>query len=160
MVFELQHRPPTHVSPGLHLFIGWHEQPSDPGAQSVGSTEPEAPAGIWHFPDTQTPLAQSGPVEQVVFGSFPAGMQSPPVHVPLWQSLAWAQDEPAGEAPPELEPPPELDPPELEPPELEPPADVEPPPELDPPVNVAPPEDVAPPEPPSFEPWHTPPTHG
>jgi hypothetical protein len=34
---------------------------------------PEAPAGIWHFPETQTPLAQSGPVEQVVFGSITLG---------------------------------------------------------------------------------------
>src|SRR3954463_3764483 len=82
-VLALQHMPPVHVSPPLHLFIGWHEHPSDPGAQSVGSTEPEAPAGITHIPDLQTPLAQSGPVEQVVFGSVPVGMQSPPVHLPL-----------------------------------------------------------------------------
>jgi hypothetical protein len=94
-VLELQHVPPVHVSPALHLFIGWHEHPSDPATQSVGSTEPEAPAGIWHFPEMQTPLAQSGPVEQVVFGSIPVGSQSPPVHLPLWQSLAMVHDEPA-----------------------------------------------------------------
>jgi hypothetical protein len=73
MVFELQHVPLTHVSPGLHLFIGWHEHPSDPVVHPVGSTVPVAPAGIWHFPETQTPLAQSGPVEQVVFGSGTVG---------------------------------------------------------------------------------------
>ena len=43
MVLELQHVPLTHVSPGLHLFIGWHMQPSEPGIQSVISTAPEAP---------------------------------------------------------------------------------------------------------------------
>jgi hypothetical protein len=112
------------------LFIGWHAHPSDPAAQSVGSTEPEAPAGIWHFPEVQTPLAQSGPVEQVVFGSIPVGMQSPPVHVPLWQSLAWVHAEPA-EVPLGLDPPLELPPP----------LDVEPP---DPAVD--------PPAPPSIEP--------
>src|SRR5690242_873137 len=97
--------PLVHVSPGLHLFIGWHAHPSDPATQSVGSTEPEAPAGIWHFPELQTPLAQSGPVEQLVFGSIPVGSQSPPVHLPLWQSLACIHDEPAEEpgAPAELE---------------------------------------------------------
>ena len=131
--------PPVHVSPGLHLFIGWQEHPSDPGAQSVGSTPPDAPAGIWHFPEMQIPLAQSGPVVQVVFGSIPVGSQSPPVHFPLWQSLAWVHDEPAWEAPPELAPP--LD--------------------VDPPSDVEPPEPtVEPPEPPSIEPGHTPPTHG
>jgi hypothetical protein len=124
MVFELQHWPPTHVSPGLHLFIGWHAHPSDPAAHSVGSTEPVAPAGITHFPEVQTPLAQSGPVEQVVFGSVPAGgRQSPLVHVPLWQSLACLQCEPAGEAPPELEPPFDVEPPaplDPPPPSIEP----------------------------------------
>ena len=80
--------PSVHVSPGLHLFMGWHEHPSEPTAQSVGSTPPEAPAGITHIPDLQTPLAQSGPVAQVVFGSGTVGMQYPPVHLALWQSLA------------------------------------------------------------------------
>jgi hypothetical protein len=75
--------PPVHVSPGMHLFFGWHEHPREPGVQSVISTAPEAPAGITHAPDLQTPLAQSGPVVQVVFGSGTAGMHSPPVHVPL-----------------------------------------------------------------------------
>ena len=126
----------------MHLFIGWHEHPSDPGGQSALSTVPEAPAGIWHFPDVHTPLAQSGPVEQVVFGSVPDGMQSPPVHLPLWQSFARLHDEPAGEAPPALEPP--LD--------VAPPANVEPPPDVAPP-NVDPPAPGdAPPEPPSIEP--------
>jgi hypothetical protein len=74
-VLALQHVPPVHVSPGLHLFVGWHEHPSDPAGQSVVSTEPDAPAGISHTPDLQTPLAQSGPVVQVVFGSMPVGMQ-------------------------------------------------------------------------------------
>jgi hypothetical protein len=121
-VFELQHRPSVHASPGLHLFFGWHMHPSDPGIQSVMSTEPEAPLGITHFPDLQTPLAQSGPVLQVVFGSSTLGMQSPPVHTPLWQSLASVQDEPAGE--PGIT---ELvsSPPEPSPPELEPAVDVE-----------------------------------
>ena len=101
-VLELQHVPPTHASPAWHLFIIWHEHPSDPFAQSVGSTPPEAPGGIWHIPDLQIPLAQSGPVEQVVFGSIPIGSQSPPVHLPLWQSFALVHDEPAegAEAPP------------------------------------------------------------
>src|SRR4029079_10462300 len=31
-VLALQHMPAVHVSPGLHLFIGWHEHPSDPAA--------------------------------------------------------------------------------------------------------------------------------
>ena len=89
---------------------------------------PEAPGGITHFPLLQTPLAQSAPVMQVVFGS-PGGMQYPPVHVPLWQSLAWVQCEPAGK--PVLEPP--------EPPlEVEPPLDIEPPaPEALPPGPLA-----------------------
>jgi hypothetical protein len=123
--------PPVHVSPGLHLFIGWHVHPSDPTAQSVGSTPPEAPAGIWHIPDLQIPLAQSGPVVQVVFGSGTVGMQYPPVHLPLWQSLGWVQCDPAGE--PEIAPPPEP-PLEIEPSlEVEPPSDVEPPePAVDP----------------------------
>jgi hypothetical protein len=72
---------------------------------------PEAPAGIWHVPEVHVPLAQSAPVEQVVFGSIPVGPQSPPVHVPLWQSFAWVHDEPAGEA--EGSPLPGIDPPEL-----------------------------------------------
>jgi len=72
----------------MHLFIGWHEHPSDPGMHWVVSTAPEAPAGITHAPDLQTPLAQSGPVMHVVFGSGTLGMQSPLAHVPLWQSLA------------------------------------------------------------------------
>jgi hypothetical protein len=119
---ELQHVPAVHVSPGLHLFAGWHEHPNDPAEQAVTSTVPEAPAGISHVPDVQTPLAQSDPVEQTVFGSVWVGMQSPPVHLPLWQSLAWVQAEPAGE--PELAPP-------------------EPPLGFEPPVPV-----VEPPEPP------------
>src|SRR5689334_5979910 len=44
--FELMHVPPMQLSPGLHLFIGWHVHPSDPGVHSVVSTVPEAPAGI------------------------------------------------------------------------------------------------------------------
>jgi hypothetical protein len=114
--------PAVHVSPGLHLFAGWHAHPNDPAGQSITSTEPEAPAGISHFADLQTPLAQSAPVEQVVFGSGTVGMQSPPVHVPLWQSLGWVHGEPAGE--PEVAPP-------------EPPLEVAPP---EPPLEVAPPE--------------------
>jgi hypothetical protein len=85
---------------------------------------PEAPAGITHIPDLQTPLAQSGPVVQVVFGSGTVGMQYPPVHLPLWQSLAWAQCEPAVGS--EIAPP-------LEPPEVEPPAPVKPPSDVEPP---------------------------
>ncbi|HEX7450668.1 MAG TPA: hypothetical protein VF294_00205, partial [Polyangiaceae bacterium] len=73
------------------------------------STAPEAPAGMTQVPELQTPLAQSGPVLQVVLGSSAVGMQSPPVQVPLWQSLAWLQDEPAGT--PELEPPLAVEPP-------------------------------------------------
>jgi len=92
----------------------------------------------------------------VVFGSGTLGMQSPPVQVPLWQSLACAQLEPAGE--PELVPPvfapPELvaplpGPPELEPPRLRLPPDVE----LSPPRASAP-------EPPPIESWHTPAMQG
>jgi len=123
--------------------MGWHEQPSAPAMQSVVSTVPEAPAGITHAPALQTPLAQSGPVSQVVFGSGTDGMQSPPLHWPLWQSLACVQDEPAGdpETPPELSPaafsPPELDPAgELEPP-MDPPLDVDPPMDTEPPVDIA-----------------------
>jgi hypothetical protein len=67
--------PFVHVRPGLHLFIGWHMHPSAPAAHSVISTMPEAPAGITHIPDLQTPLAQSGPVAQVVFGRGTLGMQ-------------------------------------------------------------------------------------
>ena len=143
MVLALQHVPLTHVSPGLHLSAGWHEHPSDPGAQVVGSIVPEAPAGIWHFPELQIPLAQSGPVEQVVFGSIPVGSQSPPVHLPLWQSLACVQCEPAPEAPPEVEPSREVDPSR----EVEPPLEVDPPLDVEPSVPV-----VDPPEPPSTEP--------
>lgn len=87
-MLALQHMPPVHVSPDMHLFFGWHEQPREPGMQSVMSTAPEAPAGITHAPALQTPLAQSGPVMQVVFGSATVGMQSPPSHLALWQSLA------------------------------------------------------------------------
>ena len=104
--------PPVHVSPGLHLFIGWHMHPSDPATHSVGSTDPVEPGGMTHFPELQTPLAQSAPVMQVVLGS-PGGMQYPPVQLPLWQSLAWVQCEPAGE--PGIAPPPEP-PLEVEPP--------------------------------------------
>ena len=92
---------------------------------------PEAPGGIWHFPEMQIPLAQSAPVEQVVFGSITVGMQYPPVHLPLWQSLAWAQCEPAGE--PELAPPPEP-PLEVEASDVEPPAPVKPPSDVEPPA--------------------------
>ena len=138
-VLALQHMPPVHVRPGLHLFIGWHEHPSEPGMHSVVSTVPEAPAGITQAPALQTPLAQSGPVVHVVFGSGTVGMHRPPVQVPLWQSLAWVQAEPGSE-------------PELEPPELEPPLDVE----LSPP-RFSP---SKPPGPPFIELWHAPETHG
>ena len=74
--------PPVHVSPGLHLFMGWHMHPSDPAGHSVGSTVPVEPGGITHFPFVHTPLAQSAPVMQVVLGS-PGGMQYPPVQTPL-----------------------------------------------------------------------------
>ena len=100
----------------MHFIFGWHLHPSDPGAQSVISTEPEAPSGITHIPFSQTPLAQSGAVSQVVFGSGTLGMQSPPSHLPLSQSLASAQREPAGEPELTLPSPPEL---------VEPPLDVE-----------------------------------
>jgi len=121
----------------MHLFIGWHEHPSEPGMHSVVSTLPEAPAGITQAPDLQTPLAQSGPVVQVVFGSGTVGMQSFPVHVPLWQSLACVQGEPARK--------PELEPPLV----VEPPLDIEPP--LD--VELSPPRfnPSEPPEPPFIE---------
>jgi hypothetical protein len=139
--------------------MGWHEQPSEPGMQSVVSTVPDAPAGITHAPDLQTPLAQSGPVSQVVFGSGTDGMQSPPLHWALWQSLACVHAEPAGEPgiPPELSPavfsPPEFAPAaDTEPPaEIEPPVDVEPPTETEPPADVAPPVAVVP-FPPLLEP--------
>jgi hypothetical protein len=120
------------------LLIGWHAHPSDPAPQVVGSTAPEAPAGIWHFPETQTPLAQSGPVAQVVFGSITLGSQSPPVHLPLWQSVPWVHAEPAWApelAPPFVAPPPDVDPPAPDPPTPDPPI------------------------PPSIDPWHTPATH-
>jgi hypothetical protein len=137
-VLALQHTPPAHVSPPAHLFIGWHMHPSDPGVHSVGSTEPVEPGGITHLPEElQTPLAQSAPVMQVVLGN-PGGMQYPPVQLPLWQSLATVQCEPAGE--PELVPPEPLAP-------AEPPLDVEPPAlvELRMPVELLP--DVEPPAP-------------
>jgi hypothetical protein len=135
----LQHMPPVQVRPGLHLFIGWHMHPRFPAAHSVVSTMPEAPAGIWHIPDLQTPLAQSGPVMHVVFGSGTVGKQYPPVHLPLWQSLACAQCEPAGE--PEGALPPEPPAP------IEPPAPVEPPALLKPPAPIKPPSDIEPPAP-------------
>jgi hypothetical protein len=75
--------PSVQVSPGLHLFMGWHEHPSEPAIHSVVSTVPEAPAGITQAPAWQTPLAQSGPVSHEVFGSGTDGMQSPPLHCPL-----------------------------------------------------------------------------
>jgi hypothetical protein len=109
--------------------------------QSVVSTEPEAPAGITHAPALQTPLAQSGPVSQVVFGNGTDGIQSPPLHCPLWQSLACVQDEPAGDP----ETPLELSPAAFSPPELAPAADVDPPMDVVPAADVDPPMDVAPP---------------
>jgi len=133
--------PPVHVSPALHLFIGWHEHPSDPAMQSVLSTVPEAPLGITHAPDLQTPLAQSGPVSQAVFGSGTDGMQSPPLHCPLRQSLACVQAEPAGDP----ETPPEPSPAAFSPPKLAPPVDVEPPTDVEPPMDVEPPSDIEPP---------------
>jgi hypothetical protein len=45
-VFESQHSPPMHVSPALHLFIGWHGQPSDPAMHIVpppGAIVPPGP---------------------------------------------------------------------------------------------------------------------
>jgi hypothetical protein len=117
-------------------------QPSDPAVHSDVSIVPEAPAGITHLPDLQTPLAQSGPVLQVVFGSGTLGMQSPPWQSPLWQSLPSLQREPAGE--PGITP-------EPAPPELSPPLAVEPPEAVEPPVAVTPPM-FRPSEPPSVEP--------
>src|SRR5882724_10829485 len=128
-VLTLQHMPSVHASPGLHLFIGWHMHPSDPAMHSVVSTEPEAPAGITHAPALQTPLAQSGPVLQVVFGSSTVGMQSPPSHLPLWQSLAWVQDEPAGEPGITPEPAPASD--------IAPPLEVEPAIAVEPALGIA-----------------------
>jgi hypothetical protein len=109
-VLELQHRPSVQVSPALHLFIGWHTQPSEPGMQSSISTVPEAPAGITQAPDLQMPLAQSAPVVQSVFGSGTLGRHRLPSHLPLWQSLAWLQAVPAGEPELELAPPRDVDP--------------------------------------------------
>jgi hypothetical protein len=43
------------------------------------------------------PLAQSGPVVQLVFGNDPEDSQSPPVHLPLRQSLACEHAEPGSE---------------------------------------------------------------
>src|SRR5258706_15737016 len=97
--------PPVHVSPDWHLFIGWHVHPSDPAGHMVVSTMPEAPAGITHIPDLQTPLAQSGPVAQVVFGSIPLGIQYPPSRLPPWQWLSRVQREPPEE--PQNAPPPD-----------------------------------------------------
>jgi len=136
--------PPVQVSPGMQWFFGWHIQPSDPAMHSVVSTAPEAPAGITHAPFLQTPLAQSGPVVQVVFGSITVGMQSPPSHTPLSQSLAIVHCEPAGE--PVLGSPPELAPPLT----VEPPFDVEPPLNVNPPFVELSPPGVDPPE--SIEP--------
>jgi hypothetical protein len=89
-----------------------------------------------------TPLAQSGPVVQLVFGSGFVVSQRPPVHLPLWQSLASVQKVPPGAAPPVEVPasePPWFAPPWFEPPWSEPPWS-------------------APPEPPEFEPpWFEPP---
>lgn len=153
--------PSVHVSPGLHLFMGWHEHPSDPAAHSVVSMVPEAPSGITHAPDSQTPLAQSGPVSQSLFGSGTDGMQSPPLHSPLWQSLACMQDEPAGDPGTSPDPsPPAFSPPELAPAsDVDPPVEVEPPRDSEPPVDIElPPAALDPPEPP-FELWHTPETH-
>ncbi len=102
-----------------------------------------APAGIWHVPETQIPLAQSGPVAQVVLGSIPVGSQSPPVHLPLWQSFAAMHDEPAAERPPELASLLELA--SLR--EAEPPSDGEPPSDVEPSAPGVDPSD-----PPSIEP--------
>jgi len=121
--------------------MGWHLHPSEPAMHSVVSTVPEAPSGITHAPASQIPLAQSGPVSQLVFGSGTDGMQSPPLHSPLWQSLAWVQDAPAGDP----DTPPELSPAAFSPPELEPAVDVEPPLDVDPPVDTEPPRDTEPP---------------
>jgi hypothetical protein len=96
---------------------------------------PVVPSGIWHAPETQIPLAQSGPVTQLVFGRVAVVSQSPPVHLPLWQSLAWVHGEPPSEGPPGVEPT-EVEPPGFEPPE---PPDVELP-------------SLEPPEPPGVEP--------
>jgi hypothetical protein len=120
--------------------MGWHEHPSEPAIQSVISTEPEAPAGITHAPELQTPLAQSGPVSQVVFGSGTDGIQSPPLHSPLRQSLGCVHGEPAGA--PGI--PPEPAPAAFSPP-FESPADDEPPVDFDPPTEIEPPSDVDPP---------------
>jgi hypothetical protein len=103
-------------------------QPSDPAVHSVVSTVPEAPAGITHAPALQTPLAQSGPVMQEVFGSGTVGMHSPPVHTPLWQSLACVQAEPART--------PLLAPPAFAPPAFAPPLAVEPPLASEPPLDM------------------------
>jgi hypothetical protein len=105
---------------------------------SVVSTVPDAPSGITQAPDLQIPLAQSGPVSQVVFGSGTDGMQSPPLHCPLRQSLACVQDEPAGDP----GTPPELSPAAFSPPELAPALDIEPPRDVDPPGDIAPPVDM------------------
>lgn len=125
--------------------MGWHEQPSDPAVQVVVSTVPVAPAGITQAPASQTPLAQSGPVSQVVFGSGTEGMHNPPLHCPLWQSLGCVQDEPAGEPgiPPESAPAASSAP--LAPAADEPPVDVDPPADREPPMDVDPPTDIEPP---------------
>jgi hypothetical protein len=90
-----------------------------------------------------------------VFGSGTDGMQSPPLHCPLWQSPELVQDEPAGE--PEI--PPELSPAAFSPAapaaEVDPAMDVAPPRDVIPPSEIEPPSDIelrppapAPPEPP------------
>jgi hypothetical protein len=80
--------------------MGWHGHPSEPAVQGPVVPVAVVPAGISHFPETQMPLAQSGPVLQLVFGSSPVVSQRPPVHLPLWQSLACVHNEPLGAAPP------------------------------------------------------------
>ncbi len=47
----------------------------------------------------QIPLAQSAPMEQLVFGRDPLDSHSPPVHLPLTQSLACEHVEPGSELP-------------------------------------------------------------
>jgi len=105
-VFESQHLPPMHASPPPHLFIIWQGHPSEPalhmppvpGLAPPGSPPVAAP-GISHLPETQTPLAQSAPTEQLVFGSDPEDSQTPAVHLPLTQSLACEHVEPGKELP-------------------------------------------------------------
>lgn len=128
-VFESQHLPSMQVSPDWHLSADWHWHPSAPALHEPPPPGPVVPAGISHFPELHTPLAQSGSVVQVVFGRGPFDSQSPPVHLPLVHSFAWLQGEPGreplGDEPPDDEPP-EDEPPEDEPPEDPPPADASP----------------------------------